>query len=147
MKQYFEFRDTRYGVGTIVNIPTTLDLYWLRRLPKEKTIRRARFVGGGRFIFEDSNSTITLYESAEHFKGEYEPYIEIISPIHYQEPRASKSSNIFFRTGSGSWDAHNEVCIGFIWYIVIMLLATIFEARVGIWILATIVYFVWKSKK
>lgn len=144
MKYYFEFQGDKYGVGTIVKIPRTLDLRWL---PKDKIIEEARFVGNSCFEFTHRLGSINLYESSGHLSGKYESYIEIVQPIYYQEPEPPQPQNIFIRTKSGSWDAHNDVCIGLIWYIAIMLFATIFKARIGIWILATIVYFSWKSKK
>jgi hypothetical protein len=142
MIQYFEFKGVKYGVGTIVKVPTTKDLRWL---PKEQIMQEAVFTGGAQFVFTHLSGSISLYE--ENFIGKYEQYIEIIKPIYYQNPAPLKPQNIFTQTGSGSWDAHNEVCMGFIWYIAVMLIAIIFKARVGIWILATIVYFLWKAKK
>lgn len=145
MRDYFEFKGVKYGIGTIVKVPNTLDLRWLS---KDEIIEEAEFVGHSTFVFTKNRRWyINLYESGGHFTGKYESYIEIIRPIYYQEPAPPKPPNMFIRTGSGSWDAHNEVCMGLIWYIAIMLLATIFKARIGIWILATIVYFSWKSKK
>lgn len=108
-------------------------------------MKEAMFVGGARFVFQTIKGSINLYDDS--LNGKYENYIEIINPIYYQEPEPTKQPNVFFRTKSGSWDAHNEVCIGFIWYVVIMLIATIFKDRLGIWILTTIVYFSWKSNK
>ena len=142
MSDYFVFKGVKYGIGTIVKVPFTRDLRWL---PREEIMKEARFGGRGIFEFTNSRGCITLYE--QHLSGKYEEYIEIISPVYYQEPEPLNPPNIFFRTGSGSWDAHNDVCMGFIWYVAIMLLAIIFEARVVIWIFATIVYFSWKSKK
>ena len=137
---YFEFKGVKYGIGTIVKIPLSLDSRWIT--PKDK-LYDATFAGGGRFIFVQFKGETIWHD----FSGKYEQYIEIVKPVYYQEPAPRKQQNIFFRTRSGSWDAHNEVCVGFAWYIAVMLLATIFKARVGIWALATIIYFSWKAKK
>ena len=75
--------------------------------------------------------------------------VEIIEPVYYKEPEIdhSKKSSIFTRTGSGSWQSSNEVIIGLIWYIIVMIVGTIFIDRWLIWIGATIFFFVWKHKK
>lgn len=144
MKDYFEFKGVKYGIGTMVKVPTTRDLRWL---PKEKLVKEAQFVGESTFVFVPTTRFIILYEALGHFSGEYEDYIEIIDPIYYQEPEPQAPPNIFFRTGSGTWDAHNDVCIGFIWYVAAMLVTILFKERIGLWILETVVYFYWKSKK
>ena len=144
MKYYFEFQGVKYGIGTIVKIPSTLELRWRT---KDEIVEIARFGGNSCFEFVHKHGSINLYESSGHLSGKYEDYIEIINPVYYQEPEPPKQKNMFFRTKSDTWDAHNEVCVGFIWYIAVMLLATIFNARVEIWTIATIVYFSWKSKK
>lgn len=75
--------------------------------------------------------------------------IEIVEPVYYVEPEPTspKKSSIFTRTGSGSWGSSDEVFVGLVLYIAVMLVATIFKDRIGIWILATIVYFNWLKKK
>lgn len=144
MKYYFEFKGVKYGIGTIVKVPSTLELRWR---PRDEIMETARFGGNSCFEFVHKRGSINLYESSGHLSGKYEDYIEIVEPVYYQESESPKAQNIFLRTRSDTWDAHNDVCIGLIWYIAIMLFATIFKDRVGIWILATIVYFSWKSKK
>ena len=37
--------------------------------------------------------------------------------------------------------------VGWIWYIVLMLISSIFKANVGLWILISIVFFGWRAKK
>lgn len=143
VKQYFEFKGIKYGVGTVVKVPITLDLRWL---PKEQIMKEAKFVGGGYFQFPNCTGSIFLCEE-RGLSGKYEEYIEIINPVYYEEPEPLKQPNIFLRTKSGSWDAHNQVCIGLIWYIIIMLVGTIFKDRLMIWVFATIVFFAWKSQK
>ena len=141
--QYFEFKGVKYGVGTIVKVPITLDLRWL---PKEKIMTEAKFVGGGHFQFSKYTGSIFLCEE-RGLSGKYEEYIEIIKPVYYQEPEPPKPPNIFFRTKSGSWDAHNQVVVGFIWYVIVMLVAVIFKNCISIWCLATLIYFSWKANK
>ena len=144
MKYYFEFKGVKYGIGTIVKVPSTLELRWRSR---DEIMEISRFSGNSCFEFTHKHGFINLYESSGHLSGKYENYIEIVTPVYYQDSDPPKPQNIFLRTRSDTWDAHNDVCIGLIWYIAIMLIATIFKDRVSIWILVTIIYFIWKSKK
>lgn len=143
---YFEFKGIKYGVGTIIKYPITNC-----RLG-EPVVKEAVFCGGGHFTYIGHQAPLQLYDN--FFNGThpkyhktYINYIEIVKPVYYQEPEPPKPQNIFLRTGSGSWDAHNEVCVGLIWYIIIMLVGVIFQDRLIIWISATIMFFLWKSKK
>lgn len=144
MIDYFEFKGRKYGIGTLVKVPRSTDL---RYVSKEWLIVEAEFIGKATFSFTSMRGWVCLYESAGHLSGKYEEYIEIIKPVYYEEQALTEAQNIFLRTGSGSWDSHNEVCVGFIWYIIVMLVAVIFKDRLTIWAFATIVYFIWKSKK
>lgn len=144
MRDYFEFKGVKYGIGTIVNVPFKLDIRWL---PRDQLIKEARFEGQSIFTFTQSNGSIVLYESSGHLSGKYEQYIEIIKPVYYQEPEPPKKQNIFLRTKSGSWEAHNEVCIGLTWYIAAIIFACFTNATMAIWIIATIIYFSWKANK
>ena len=140
--QYFEFKGVRYGIGTIVKIPRSQNI---QLFSKENLIIETEFVGGGAFRCISHYGFINLYE--KDLNGKLAPYIEIIKPVYYQEPEVSESQNIFLSTGSGSWDAYNDVCIGLIWYIIVMIVGMLFKERFAIWIFATIVFFIWKSKK
>jgi hypothetical protein len=144
VKPYFEFKGVKYGIGTIVHIPRSLKLL---NLPKEQLIVKAKFIGGAKFIFQDVQGYINLYEGSGHFSGNYAQYIKIIEPVYYEEQEPTKPQNIFLQTESGSWDAYNQVCMGLVWYILIMVIGAIFQDRLMIWAFATIVFFVWKSKK
>lgn len=139
---YFEFKNTKYGIGTIVKIP------YLRRgnlVSQNNPTQIATFVGGGNFQLSSCYGFICL--NIEELDDKYRKYVEIIKPIYYQEPESPTPQNIFVKTKSGSWDAYNDVCIGLIWYIIIMLVGIIFKDRLTIWICATVVFFIWKSKK
>lgn len=147
MRDYFEFKGVKYGIGTIVKVPSSTDIRWVS--PK-KYSHEATFIGNSTFRYNKLLGCITLYEDGSNLiGGKYEEYIEIIEPVYYQEPQPlpAKKGSIWTRTGSGSWDAHGDVCIGLIWYIVIMLVATIFKDRIAIWIITTIVFFSWKARK
>ena len=74
---------------------------------------------------------------------------EIVKPVYYQETfiDESKKANIFIRTGSGSWNSHDDVFHGLLLYIMVMIGGIIFNDRWLIWIVATIIFFGWKAKK
>lgn len=64
--------------------------------------------------------------------------IEIIEPVYYIPKEDTTSDN---RTRPAPWDVE----IGWIWYIIIMVVGTIFNDRLLIWIVATAIFFLWKS--
>lgn len=144
LKQYFEFKGVKYGIGTVVKIPRFDDWRWI---PREELIEEAVFVGGGYFKFKESNYSAFLPHLDDRFTGKYADYIEIIEPVYYQEPEPPKKQNIFLRTKSGSWEAHNHVCVGLTLYIIVMVLACFLKSPAAIWVLATIIYFSWKANK
>lgn len=139
---YFEFEGVKYGIGTVVKIPY---LCHGSLLSKDNPTKITTFVGGGYFQLSDCYGYVFL--NIEGLNEKYKKYVEIIKPVYYQEPEPPKPQNIFLRTGSGSWDAYNDVCVGLIWYVIIMLVGTIFKDRLMIWIAATVIFFIWKSKK
>lgn len=69
--------------------------------------------------------------------------IVYISEPHYFRPEAKKTT-AWERFKLNGGNAPADTSVGTVWYIVIMLVATIFKARIGIWILATIVFLLWK---
>lgn len=75
--------------------------------------------------------------------------VEIVKPVYYVSPQQqdSKKSNVFTRTGSGSWNSDDDVFHGLLLYIAIMLGGIIFNDRWLIWIIATVIFFGWKAKK
>lgn len=133
---YFEYKGVKYGIGTKVMVK---DLCWGET--------EATFYGwwsnkgfDGPHILGNGLNVNTIDEKI----------IKIIEPVYWSPPELkndNQKSNIFIRTGSGSWQSHDEVCYGLIWYIVIMLIGSIFNDRWIIWIAATIIFFSWKHKK
>ena len=135
---YFEYKGVKYGIGTKVLVK---DLCY--------GSSEAVFTGWKSFkSFESDRPTIsriTIDDINTHI-------IKIIEPVYWQPPEdiptnRGKKSNIFTRTGSGSWQSADEVTYGLIWYIVIMLIGAIFNDRWIIWTAATIIFFSWKHKK
>lgn len=126
---YLCYKGQYYDAGTKVKIKN-----------KWGEIETATFLGGGR------------YEPYVHYFSLNTPesyIVEVIEPVYYQEskPVSAKKSNIFTRTGSGSWNSHDDVFHGLLLYIAVMLGGIIFKDRWLIWIIATVIFFSWKAKK
>ena len=83
-----------------------------------------------------------------NFKGVYQTFdkryidkyiVEIIDPVEvYPTERVVITNNRVCPIGDDEF-------YGTIWYIFIMIVGTIFQARVGIWLFATIVFLLWKN--
>ena len=67
--------------------------------------------------------------------------IEIIEPVYYKEPQVEYTYGI----SGGVCPPEEEIFIGWIWYIVIMLVGTIFKDRLMIWVFTSAVSFLWKN--
>jgi hypothetical protein len=125
------YKGVYYDVGTVVKLRTKWD---------EEII--TTFLGGRKY------EGVCKYDF--YFLDSPETYIiEIIKPVYYTPPQrnASKTSSIWTRSGSGSSTSSDEIAIGLIWYIAVMLVAIIFKDRLLIWIAATIIFFAWKHTK
>ena len=130
-KRCFQYNGQYYDIGTKVILKT-----------KYKGEVITTYLGDGRF------DGFSIYDYPSGVPSKY--YIkEIIEPIYYQEDsiEESKKSNIFIRTGSGSWGAHDDIFHGLLLYVAVMLGGIIFNDRWLIWIAATIIFFGWKAKK
>lgn len=64
--------------------------------------------------------------------------VEIIEPVYYI-PKPQTSDRNYNRPDP--WDVE----VGWIWYIIIMVVGTIFNSRLLIWVAATTIFFSWKS--
>ena len=63
---------------------------------------------------------------------------EIIEPVYYMEPQSKK-------VYGGPLPSDDDLFVGWVWYIVIMLVGTIFRDRLTIWVFATAIFFLWKN--
>lgn len=132
MGSFFIYKGKNYGVGTRVRMKT-----------KYCGVVESTFNGGniGRWSGQNEYSYDCL-KSPDYY------IVEIIEPVYYYDlDTVKRKGNIFTRTGSGGWDAYNEVCTGLLWYIFVMIIGTFFNARLKIWTMATIAYFSWKQNK
>ena len=119
--KYLYFKGKYYDVGTKVLIKTQ----W-------SGIQEATFVGWGTWPFRGEKV------SDSYYSWETEKYIvKIIEPVEV----VLQPTNANDRKRPPSWEIEN----GWIWYILIMLVGSIFNARWLIWIVATIYFFSWKN--
>jgi hypothetical protein len=135
--KYMKFRGEYYDVGTICKIKGPYGP------------RVVKFMG---WHFDNNRWNFELVNKGEG--GLYDRYdnagvnmycIEIIVPIKAQlQSVADQSGNNFGlpeRDKPPSWDIE----VAWIWYIVIMAVATIFKDRFLIWGFTTAVFFLWKN--
>ena len=116
------YKGVYYDVGTVVKLKT-----------KWNEIKTTTFLGGGNY------AGISRY--GYYFLEPPETYIvEIVTPVYYQPPQRDSYQK------SSRFTLNDETAIGLIWYIVIMLIGIIFKDRLLIWIVATIIFFGWKSQ-
>lgn len=122
-----EYRGQKYDVGTVLLINT-------------------QSFGTQRVTITYCKSMGVHYRTEDGIPGQFYKYdnldkiiLDIIEPIYYQEivyQRLSNNAN-----SPPKW----EVDIGWIWYLLIMIGGAIFQAKVLIWIVATIIFFKWKN--
>ena len=67
--------------------------------------------------------------------------VEIIEPVYYDPPTVECKRGI---TG-GVCPPEDQIFVGWVWYIVIMLVGAIFKDRLMIWVVASAVFFLWKN--
>ena len=66
--------------------------------------------------------------------------LEIILPVYYKEPIVEYACDRHY-------PSEENMFVGWVWYIAIMLIGLIFKDRLLIWVFATTVFFLWKSGK
>lgn len=127
---YMKYQGQYYDKGTKVKIKGP-------RGPVKATFVGWRYQGRGCFEAE-SGSYFDLYDTYSFTAADL--YIlEIVEAVTPKlEPVSTKSNE---REKPPSW----EVEVGWIWYIVIMAVLTIFKQRIIGWIATTLIFFAWKS--
>lgn len=129
-RKFMKYKGQYYDVGTKVMIKGP-------RGPVKATFTGWKYQGKGCFEAE-SGSYFDLYDNYPFSAANV--YIEeILEPVEPQlQVVATKSDD---RQKPPSW----EVEVGWIWYIVIMAVLTLFKARVFGWIATTLIFFAWKG--
>lgn len=89
-------------------------------------------------VYIESDDGFIYYYSTMLCNNMFDCIIEILEPVYYVPKEDTMSDH---RTRPAPWDVE----IGWIWYIIIMVVGTIFNDRLLIWIVATAIFFLWKS--
>lgn len=118
---YFEYKGVKYGVGTTAKLKTL----W-------GGVYETIFIGGKRQFYSPCSSN-SIFPKEDYI-------IEIVKPVYYEEAKTtSQPKDNRVRPFKG------DVQIGWIWYIIIMVVGSIFNDRLLIWIGATAYFFLWKN--
>ena len=128
---------------------------------KVKFIRKYQWnsVTEGKIIWIEPNSiTIKTYNDINYniFVSDVDRMIkEIIEPIYYTgsvqppiQPSASGTDVLYKGVEANknrNYPSEGDVEVGWIWYIIIMLVGAIFKDRWIIWVVATFYFFSWKN--
>lgn len=130
-RKYMKYQGKYYDKGTKVMIKGPNG-------PVQATFVGWRYEGKNCFVAE-SGSYFDLY-SNYNFSGVNKFIVEIIEPV-YPDLHCVVTTKTTERDKPPSWDVE----VGWIWYVVIMLVGTIFKDRFLIWGFATAVFFLWKN--
>ena len=138
IQNYFVYNDKRYDAGTII-ILSRFDIY-SRKVCNTKA----------KFLWYDSESK---KYSVEIYGKEYIYEEELFNEnfIRIDEPNKTVTT-MQNKTTAKSYTFSDELnidglLIAWIWYIFIMAVGVIFYARIGIWILASVIFFDYRNKK
>ena len=122
-----------YDVGTRLKFKAcSYGIYWGI---KEGVIEK--FINSTVFIRADDGE-LYQYSTTKYLVDFDDLIVEIITPVYYD---ISKLVPIDNRECPAPWDVE----IGWIWYIIIMVLGAIFKDRLLIWGTATAFFFLWKN--
>ena len=95
--------------------------------------------------FSHNKVCIRLTDGSQHLLSTMWPLdntiVEIIEPVYYEEPTVEYKRGL----KGGVCPPEDDVFVGWVWYIVIMLVGIIFKDRFTIWVVATAVFFLWKN--
>lgn len=130
-RKYMKYQGKYYDKGTKVKLKG-------RNGPVDAT-----FVGwkyNNRRCFEPISGEMWTMHDTYDCQGVNKYVLEIIEPVYpnLQTVPVTKTNE---REKPPSWDVE----VAWIWYIAIMLLLTIFKARVFGWIVTTMIFFGWKN--
>ena len=125
---YFEYNGKKYGVGTMYRYKSSItgeyvyDIYWGNN-------------SNGKYVFGQLGSNISGsgWDPKEFQENKDIEIIEV-----------EKTNN---RISKGKPTSYVDTSIGWIWYIIIMIVGAIFNDRFLIWIMTTIIFFLWKNGK
>lgn len=134
-KKYMKFKGEYYDVGTICKVKGPFG---------PVIVRFCGWKSDGRRCFEPvGEKWVHLYDTYNR-AGVMDYCLEIIVPVKPNVQKTEEPSGGYGlpeRDKPPSWD----IDVAWIWYIVIMAVATIFKDRLMIWTFVSAVFFLWKN--
>ena len=126
-RECFVYKDRFYGVGTVVTLYTG-SFYG---------IQKAVFQGGRRFKLEDG-TTHEIYVNLDHLKD-----FTIVEPVYYDIEAKQREKEEAAKPGTKLPPA---AVTAIILYVVVMVVGSIFQSRILIYVVATLVLICYLSK-
>lgn len=121
--------------GALYDVGTVLKFHYCNSVI-EGTVED--FYGSTVYI-RDSNGFLHDFSTSKGMTYFDRLIVEIIKPVYYTGPIPGENSNK--RNCPPYWDVE----MGWVYYILVMIVGTLFYARWAIYIGATIVFFAWKN--
>lgn len=138
MKQnYFVYNDKRYEEGTII-ILSRFDIY-----SKMVCDTKAKFLY---YDTETNEYIVEIYGKEYKYDIKYfnNSFVRIYDPnVRYTNVKNQQEKSYSFSDELNI----DSLLIAWIWYVFIMVVGIIFYERIGIWILASIIFFSYRNKK
>ena len=132
VEYFIRYKGLFYDVGTRLKFKAySYGYYWgIKEGVIEKFINTTVFIRGDDGVLYEYSTTKGLVDFNNII-------IEIIDPVYYEIEDVVNNN----RNYPSSWDVE----IGWIWYIIIMIVGSIFKARLIIWIFTTAYFFLWNN--
>ncbi len=137
VRTYLPYKGIYYDVGTRLRFKARANGFYVgvREGVIEKFINTTMFIKADDGIIYEFCTTRNLV----NFDKEI---LEIIEPVYWAPPEETLTQHNN-QNRPAPWDIE----IGWIWYIVIMIVGSIFKERFMVWVMATAIFFLWKSGK
>ena len=123
---YFKYHELLYDVGTKVRFKQK---YQWQGITEGTVIR----INPNSIDVKHEGDVTTIYRWDIESK-----IIEIVEPVYYTKVIESLPNNRVYPSES-------SVELGWIWYIIIMVVGAIFKDKLMIWVCATAYFFMWKN--
>lgn len=123
---YFEYKGIKYAAGTRLKYKSSL--YGVQTYTFNGADYRSEFV-------PDDNRV----QSVLSYRAKPECIVEIIEPVFYDESSKKRSVN------NQSNPSDMTIETAFLFYVIIMVVGTIFKIKWVIWILTTIGFVIWRA--
>jgi hypothetical protein len=127
VEYFIRYKGLCYDVGTKLKI----NRYGI----KEGEIEE--FIGGTAYI-RFTDGSLVGYSTMPNMIDFDKLIIEIIKPVYWIPEEHTPADN---RNRPAPWDVE----LGWIWYIIIMVVGAIFKDRLLIWFFTTAIFFLWKN--